>query len=138
MKEKVLAYSVISLVLLYGWTLYLFFDYFTEKGIWFHGLGLFFNYVYSAMCAVGLGSLLLIIRLFFYLRGKINPLKSNFFYILCGIFNLNIFIIWLICIILRILEVRADILLSSVISSLLISTFIIQDIYRSNFKVKTD
>lgn len=136
MKVKILSYSLISFVLLNVWTLYLFFDYFTEKEQMFHGLGLFFNFVYSIICAVGLGSVLLIIRLIVFLKNKSNPLKSNFIYILCGIFNLNIFIIWLTCIVLKVLEISDGMLASFAIGSLLISSFIISDIYKSSFKIK--
>ena len=135
MKVKVLSYSVISFILINIWTLYLFFDYFTEKEQMFHGLGLFFNFVYSIMYAVGLGCVLLILRLIMFLKNKSNPLKSNFIYILCGIFNLNIFIIWLICLVLKILEISNGMLESYAIGSLLISSFIISDIYKSCFKI---
>jgi hypothetical protein len=135
MKIKVLSYSVISFILINIWTLYLFFDYFTEKEQMFHGLCLFFNFVYSIVFAVGLGCVLLILRLIMFLKNKSNPLKSNFIYILCGIFNLNIFIIWLICLVLKILEISNGMLESYAIGSLLISSFIISDIYKSCFKI---
>ncbi|WP_297869541.1 hypothetical protein [uncultured Flavobacterium sp.] len=135
MKVKVLTYSIISFVLLNIWTLYLFFDYFTEKEQMFHGLGLFFNFVNSMMYAVGLGCFLLVLRLVMFLKNKSNPLKSNFIYILCGIFNLNIFFVWLICIILKILEIGNGMLASFAFGSLLISGFIISDTYKSCFKI---
>ncbi|MBE9576741.1 hypothetical protein [Flavobacterium proteolyticum] len=138
MKVKVLTYSIISFVLQNIWTLYLFFDYFTEKEQMFHGLGLFFNFVHSMIYAVGLGCFLLVLRLVMFLKNKSNPLKSNFIYILCGIFNLNIFIVWLICIILKILEIGNGMLASFAFGSLLISGFIISDIYKSCFKIRND
>lgn len=138
MKVKVLSYSIISLVLLNIWTLYLFFDYFTEKEQMFHGLGLLFNFLNSMIFAIGLGCFLLIIRLVLFLKNKSNPLKSNFIYILCGIFNLNIFIIWLICITLKILEISNGMLACFAIGSFLISSFIISDLYKSCFKIRND
>lgn len=135
MKVKVLTYSIISFVILNIWTMYLFFDFFTEQEQMFHGLGLLFNFLHSMIYAVGLGCFLLILRLVVFLKNKSNPLKSNFIYILCGIFNLNIFIIWLICIILKILEIGNGMLASFAFGSLLISSFIISDIYKSCFKI---
>lgn len=139
MREKIFKYSTLSFILINFWTLYLFFDYFTEKRGIFEALGLFFQFVGSIMYAVGFSCVLLIIRLIFHLRNKTNPLKTNFFYILCGIFNLNNFIIWSICIILKILEIGNEFLTIFMISSLLISCFIIVDIYKSSFnqKIKT-
>ena len=133
MREKIYKYSTLSLILINFWTLYLFFDYFTERNGWGE-LVLLAEFVYSAIFAIGFGCFLLIIRLFFHLKNKTNPLKTNFFYILCGIFNLNNFIIWSICIALKILEFnKADIAIY-LISPLLISYFIIIDVYKSNFR----
>lgn len=134
MKEKILTYAVISFVLLNIWTLYLFFDYFTEKDEIIHSLGLFLNFVYTAVGAVVLGGLLLLIRLIFHFRKKANPLQANFFYILCGIFNLNIFIIWLISLSLKILELGSGRLQVCAFLSLLLSVVIISDVYKSFVK----
>ena len=135
MKEKVLSYSIISFVLLNIWTLYVFFNYFTEKDNMFHGLSLLYNFAYSLLYAVGLGCILLIVRLILHLKKKTYTLKSNFFYILSGIFNLNNFIIWLICMVLKILNFDNDILAYLAIGSFLISSFIIIDIYKSVFRI---
>ena len=134
MKEKILTYALLSFVILNIWTLYLFFDYYTEKDGIIKGLGLFLNFVYTAVAAVILGGLLLGIRLIFHYRKKANPLRTNFFYILCGIFNLNIFIIWLICISLKILEIGSGRLEVCAFCSLLISVIILSDIYKSGFR----
>lgn len=135
MKEKILTNALISFILLNVWSLYLFFDYFTEKDQIQHGLGLFLNFIYSVMIAVGLGGFLLLIRLFFHFQKKANPLKTNFFYIFCGIFNLNIFIIWLICMSLNILELGSGRLEVFAFCSLLIAIIIFLDLYKTNFKV---
>lgn len=133
MKEKILLNSVISFILLNIWTLYLFFNYYIEKEMLFPILGLFFNFGFSMMVAVGFGCILLIIRFILFLKKKDNSLKTNFFYILCGIFNFNFFIIWLICMTLKIIEIGNGMLAGFAIGSLLISTFIIFDIYKSSF-----
>ncbi len=138
MKEKIFKYSTLSLVLINFWTLYLFFDYFTEKRGIFEALGLFFQFAGSVVYAVAFSCVLLIIRLVFHLRKKTNPLKTNFFYILCGIFNLNNFIIWSICFVLKILEIGNCYLAIFIVSSFLISCFILVDIYQSNFRSKKE
>lgn len=138
MREKIFKYSTLSFILINFWTLYLFFDYFTEKHGMFDGLGLFFQFAYSVVYAVGFSCVLLFIRLIFHLRKKSNPLKTNFFYILCGIFNLNIFIVWSICMALKILEISNGFLAIFVIGSFLISSFIIIDIYKSSYRIKSE
>ncbi|QBZ98539.1 hypothetical protein [Flavobacterium sangjuense] len=131
MKEKILTYAVISFVLLNIWSLYLFFDYFTEKDEIIHSLGLFLNFVYTAVAAVVLGGLLLLIRLIFHFRKKANPVEANFFYILSGIFNANIFIIWLISLSLHILEIGTGRLQVCAFFSLLLAIIILSDTYKS-------
>lgn len=138
MTEKIFKYSTISFILINIWTLYLFFGYLSEeKGI-FNGFGLLIDFVYSQIFNVVFGSLLLLIRAFFYFR-KINsnPLKINFFYILSGIFSINIFIIWLCSIILQFIELANELTTILGVSSLLIGSFIILDIYKLNFKKLT-
>lgn len=137
MKEKNLTYAVISFVLLYVWTLYLFFDYFTEKDEIMHSLGLFLNFVYTAVVAVVLGGLLLLVRLIYHYQKKANPLQAHFLYVLSGIFNLNIFIIWLLSVKLNILELGSGRLQICAIASLLLSIVILVDIYKSGIKSVT-
>lgn len=131
MKEKILTYVIFSFVLLNFWSLYLFFDYFTEKDQIIHSLGLFLNFVYTAVAALILGSLLLLIRLVFHFMKKENPFQINFFYILAGIFNANIFIIWLISLSLHILEIGNGRLEVCAFFSLLLSVVILSDVYKS-------
>ena len=138
MKEKILIYTVISFVLLNVWTLYLFFDYYTEKDGIIKGLGLFLNFVYTAVAAVILGGLLLAIRLIFHYMKKANPLRTNFFYILCALFNLNIFIIWAVSLSLNILELGSGRLQICAIASLLLSIVILLDIYKSGYSQKNN
>lgn len=135
MKKKVFKYSALSLVVVNFWSMYIFFAYFFEDGM-FRGVGLFFNYVYSVFYAVGFGVILLIIRLFFHLKKKTNPLKTNFFYILGGIFNLNLFIAWLISMLLGILGFDEWIVAGFVFGAFLISVFIFIDIYKSVFAIR--
>lgn len=135
MKEKILTYTVISFVLLNLWTLYLFFDYYTEKDGIMNGLGLFLNFVYTVMAAVGIGGILLLIRVVFHFQKKPNPLRTNFLYILCGMFNFNIFVIWLTSMYLNILETGSGRLEVFACAAFLISIIIFADIYKSLHKV---
>lgn len=134
MKEKILTNAVISFVVLNLWTLYLFFDYFIEKDGIMHSLGLFLNFIYTVMAAVAIGGILLLTRLVFHLQRKANPLKASFWYILCGMFNFNIFIIWAASMVLDILEVGSGRLEVFAFGSLLISILIFTDIYKSGFR----
>ncbi|AWI26250.1 hypothetical protein HYN49_10250 [Flavobacterium pallidum] len=104
----------------------------------FEGWGLLFNFFYSVMFGTGFALILLIIRLVLHLRKKPSMLTSNFFYVLSGIFNLNIFIIWVICLILDILEIENGFLAIFMSASLLMAGFIFFDIYKSNFKLQGD
>ncbi|MCF6129602.1 hypothetical protein L1S35_07955 [Flavobacterium sp. AS60] len=131
MKEKILTYALISFVLLNIWSLYLFFDYFTEKDEIMHSLGLFLNFVYTAVASVVLGGILLLIRLIVHFRKRANPLEGNFFYILSGIFNANIFIIWLISLSLHILQIGSGRLQVCAFFSLLLAVIILSDTYKS-------
>ncbi|MFN3755155.1 hypothetical protein [Flavobacterium sp.] len=134
MKQKILTYAVISFAIINVWTLYMFFDYFIEKDQIMHSLGLFLNFVYTAVAAVVHGSILVLIRLGFYSQKKANPLQANFLYVLSGLFNLNIFIIWAVSLSLNILELGSGRLQITAIASLLLGIVILLDIYKSNFK----
>ena len=139
MRERIFKYSTISFILINIWTLYLFFSYLSEEQGIFNGFGLLIDFVYSQIFIVAFSSFLLLIRLFFYLRkNKTNPLKVNFFYILSGIFSLNIFTIWLCSIILKFIELGNELTTFLGIGSLLIGSFIILDIYKLNFKKLTN
>jgi hypothetical protein len=137
MREKILTNVVVSFVVLNIWTLYLFFDYYIEKDQIMHGLGLFLNFIYTVMAAVAIGGALLTIRLIFHFQKKANPLKANFLYILCGMFNFNIFIVWLTSMILKILEVGSGRLEVFAFASLLLSVLIFIDVYKSGFSSVT-
>lgn len=134
MREKILTYAVISLVLINVWSLYLFFDYFIEKDEILHSLGLFLNFVYTLVTVVVLGGLLLGIRLVFHWQKKANPLQANFLYIFSGIFNLNIFLIWLTSMSLDILELGSGRLGIGAFCALLVAVLILLDVYKSSFK----
>jgi hypothetical protein len=98
---------------------------------------LFLNFVYTAVAAVVLGGILVLIRLLYHFQKKANPLQTNFFYVLSGIFNLNIFIIWMVSIWLNILELGSGRLQICAIASLLLAIVILIDLYKTGFKTVT-
>lgn len=132
MKEKIYKYSVITFVIINFITLYLFYDYFTEKPNMFHGMGLFFNFIRLIILSLGLGIILLLLRLFFHLRKKKNHLKTNFLYVFSGIFSFNIFINWVISIFMELFPLKTELTLI-VLGLLIVSIFMLYDIYRNNF-----
>ncbi len=136
MKEKILTNAVISFVVLNMWTLYLFFDYFTEKDQIMHSLGLFLNFIYTVIAAVSVGGILLSIRLVHHFQQKPNVMPANFLYMLCAMFNFNIFVVWANSMLLGILEEGNGRLMILAIASLLISLSIFIDIYRSGFRAQ--
>ena len=133
MKEKIYKYSLLSFILINFWTLYGFFDFFLEKPGLFHGFGLGIFYFNSLSISIGIGLTLIILRLALHFLKKKNHLKTNFFYVLAGVFNLNLCLITAISLCLGIL--RFDIDFIPFLLILIIITIIINlDIYKSNFK----
>ncbi len=131
MREKLFKYSIISLVIINFWTLYGFFDYFLDKSDSFRGFGLLIFYVWSIYISIGLGFIILIIRLIYHLKFKRNILNTNLLYIFCGIFNLNLFIIWIITVCLKI-SILDTIFSCYALCSLVISAIIFYDIYKTD------
>jgi hypothetical protein len=122
-------YATISLLLINIWTLYGFFDYYTEPSGMFHGLGLLIFFVYSLFFGIGIGIILLLSRTLYFKKEKKNKIINNLFYMFSGIFSLNLFLIWSTAIILKVLSIDDDITFSAILN-LIISTVIFIDIYR--------
>ena len=59
MKEKIYKYSFITFVIINLITLYLFYDYFTEKPMLFSGLGIIINFCRLLAFGTGLGFILI-------------------------------------------------------------------------------
>lgn len=135
MKEKIYKYLLFSLLLINFWTLYGFFDFYLEPPGIFHGFGLGIFYFNSLFISIGVGILLLVLRLAIYLLKKKNFLKTNFFYILGGTFNINLCLISFISICLEILRPDID-FIPYLIALILTSIIFVIDIYKSNFKIK--
>jgi hypothetical protein len=135
MKEQIYKYSLITFVIINSITLYFFYDYLTEKTGMFQGLGLFFDFVSLIEIAFVFGIFLLICRFYFYIRKKPNYLKTNFIYVFTAFFCLNTFINLVICFYLGLLAFKIEGFLTSIIL-LIISIFMIFDIYKNNFSEK--
>lgn len=139
MKEKQqYKFTALSFVLINIWTLYAFFDYFTDNDLMFHGLGLFFFFWNSIFSCLILGFSLILLRILYFKKNRKHKLRTNFFYIFTGIFNAYVFIIWLICLSLKILLLEIP-LTFFMIGNLLISAFIFLDIYyKKDMRTATD
>jgi hypothetical protein len=135
MKEEIYKYLLFSLLLINFWTLYGFFDFYLEPSGIFHGFGLMIFYFNSLFISLGIGVFLLVLRLVICLLKKKNFLKTNFFYILAGTFNVNLCLISFISICLEILKLDIDFIPYLVVLILTSIIFVI-DIYKSNFKIK--
>lgn len=121
-------FTTLSFILLNIWTFYGFFDYFSDKDGMFPGLDLFFFFVKSIFFCLILGVSLILMRILYFKKGRKNKLRANFFYIFTGIFNAYIFIVWLICLFLKIFSFDQP-LAFCILGNLVISVFILLDIY---------
>jgi len=121
-------FATISLLLINIWTLYGFFDYYTDTGM-FSGLGLLIFFGYSLVIACGAGFILLLSRFFFFKKDKKSLMINNFFYMFSGIFNLALFLIWSTALILKMLSIDDGTLFYALLN-LIISIVTFIDIYR--------
>ena len=135
MKEKIYKYSLITFVIINIITLYLFYDYFTEKQSIFHGIGIFFNFIRLIIFSLGLSLILLLVRFYFFIKEKKNYLKTNFFYVFSAIFSFNVFLNWVICICLDLFPLKTELTLI-VLGLFSVSIFMLYDIYKYNFSEK--
>lgn len=132
MKEKIYKYSVITFLMINLIILYLFYDYLIEKPMILYGIGLLVNFLRLMFLSLGLGIILLLLRLFFHLSKNKNYLKTNFFYVFSGIFSFYILINLLICIYMELLPFNTENVLIALVL-MIISVFMLYDIYKNNF-----
>jgi hypothetical protein len=133
MKESFYKNLSLSFFLIIIWTIYLFFDYFIEPKGLFYGFGLLTNFLYSCFFALALGTLMIILWGFI-LKYKVRINKINFFLLFSGVFNLLIFILFIISITLKILNY--DINALCLFGGNLILSLIIGLIIKKEFKIK--
>ncbi|NHM08340.1 hypothetical protein G4D82_14015 [Flavobacterium sp. CYK-4] len=109
MNKEHFKFTTLSLILINVWTLYNFFDYYSSEVKYSTGsMTLFFNFIGSAMIAAGIGIILILTRISLYKSKYRFKLKNNFFYLLAGLFNIQISIIWLISVIMEFLKFELE------------------------------
>ena len=91
------------------------------------------NFLGLLFISVGLGFVLLLVRLFFHIKKRKNPLRTNFLYVFSAVFGIDLFINWLICIGLGLIQLDPTLDLIA-LALLSISITISIDIFKSNFK----
>jgi len=136
-KELIYRNATISFIVINFWSLYCFFEFFTEQGTLFSGLGVFNTYIMSTLFSLAIGIIVIALRLFIFKKEKKNKLRNNLLYMFSGIFNLNILIIYSITIILDIFRITEGYLVYFAMGNFLISGIIIGDIFELGTKTKT-
>ncbi|MBD3584113.1 hypothetical protein [Flavobacterium selenitireducens] len=134
MKKQHFIYTTISFILINIWTLYSFFDYYESATKYSTGsITLLFNFLDAVMYSIGIGILLILMRLFYFRKNKKSKLKNNFFYVFAGLFNLNISAIWVISICQSLIKIENE-SLYFVLGNFTIAIFILFDLYIFNQK----
>ncbi|WNM18342.1 hypothetical protein [Flavobacterium capsici] len=137
MKERLYKNCALSLLITTLWTLYGFFKFYfdaEEDGL-FYGWGILVYFLYTIFISLGLGVLLLIIRLILHFKKKSTSTITNFFYILAGIANMYMFLIWIICTYFNM--IHNELYFSLIhLGSFLISGFIFYDVIRNVYRVQ--
>lgn len=134
MKSKIYKFSAITFIIINFINLYFFYDYFTEKPVFLHGFNLLINFFELTLISLGVSIIILLIRLFCYIKKKDNYFKTNFLYVFLALFSFNILLNWLICFSLKIIDFKSE-LTFVFLGLFFISTFMLIDIYRNNFKM---
>jgi len=131
MKEKLYRNTILSFVLINIWTLYSFFNFLKGKdGLFGREWDLFIYFGWSLIIGCGAGTILIILRS---IIGKSNKSKiqNNFIYVFAGLFNLNLFTIWLITLILKLINIDWGYIYLFAIFCAIISSYILLDVYKS-------
>jgi hypothetical protein len=141
MKETIFKNMTFSLILTNIWSICAFFIYFFETPGWFHGFEVLGLYLKSSWLSAGIGLILVLLRLFYFKKGKKNKLVFNFIYSCVGTFNLFLSIIF---IILACFDIVKAGIIEIFLPSSIIAAFIFIDIYKTikenstnNLHVKT-
>lgn len=132
MRKHFYKYCAISLLFTTLWTTYGFFDYFLNDSSASHRINSLVYYFYSMVASITIGSIVLLLHLFFYFTKKSNHILSSFFYIFSVIFNLYMALIWAICIYFGFLHANMGFSFF-IIGSILITSFLAYDVYKIVF-----
>jgi membrane protease YdiL (CAAX protease family) len=98
MKETIFRNLTFSLILTNIWSIWAFFIYFLDNSTLFSGFGVWIFYIESSWILAGSGTILVLLRLFYFKKDKKNKFVFNFIYSCIGTFNLLLFLIFLILI----------------------------------------
>ena len=138
MKTKLYKNIALSFIVINIWTLYNFFDYYNSlmHDQWgLSGMTLFFNYFESVFVAICVGALAVILRLTYFRKQKQTVLKNNLLFVLTGLFNFNLLIIWCISIIMDFLPLKFE-GIYFFIGILFITIFVLCDLFVKRKKVE--
>jgi hypothetical protein len=135
MKQTLYKHASLSLVLITLWMLYVTFNHITdldESG--FRYFGLWIDFIYSCMAGAGLGILLLLARLLYFRQLRSRVLQGTLVYLLVGLFNSYLVVIWIICLATGLLELDTDFAIGMMAVVVINASFILTDIYRAIFR----
>jgi hypothetical protein len=134
-KELIYRNATLSFIVINFWSLYCFFDYFTDESAFLRGLGVYFDFFFTTLFCIATGVVLLLLRLLVFKKSKAYKLKNNIVYLFVGIFNLNVFVIWIIIFTLQLIQLKID-LIYFPIGNCVLSGIILSDIFELNTKIK--
>jgi len=134
-KELIYRNATLSFIVINFWSLYCFFDYFTDEAAFLRGLGVYFDFFFTTLFCITTGVVLLLLRLLVFKKSKAYKLKNNIVYLFVGIFNLNVFVIWIIIFTLQLIQLKID-LIYFPIGNCVLSGIILSDIFELNTKIK--
>ena len=132
MKTKLYKNIALSFIVINIWTLYNFFDYyndFTHDKYGMSSMTLFFNFIEGVYVAILFGIAAILLRLTIFRKQKRAILRNNFFYVLTGLFNFNVLVIFLISIIMGFLPLKTG-SIGFLLGISIIAGFILFDMFR--------
>ena len=118
----------ISQPIVSGWILYTFFDYLTDKDTMFKGLGLYIFFLGSCMWISGISILVMILRFTWFRKSYKEVLCPNFIYVLAGVFNSYLTVIWIVILVLGLIDLYFF-SIGSLLVSLFSAVIILKDFY---------
>lgn len=128
----------LSQFIIIGWILYAFFFYLLDNDeVGFRGLGLYFFFLESCMWVSGIGLLVGILRLTWFKRANKEVLGKTFIYVLAGICNGYLVMIWTVLLISGLLEFEY-VYVGFLFAAILPAVIILKDFYTAKRSAKSD
>jgi hypothetical protein len=106
MKETFYKHLSFSFLIIVIWMSYLFFDYFLEPKGMFNGLGLLINFMVSCFFALISGIIITLIRYIMSKKHYKKISKTDFLFVFAGLLNLIIFLLFIVAVLLKILDLK--------------------------------